>query len=177
MKSLIAVMILLSATALVHAESAVTTRATELQAKAQADAATLATLPQNTKVDVLGRQGAWSQVKAEDKNGWVRLLHLKFDSTGGQTSGANSFGAVAGLLTSGRTSNNAATTTGIKGLTAEQVKNAAPNTVEFKKMQSYSANKGAGQSFSQRSKLTAATVEYLAPPAAAPAETTSFNGG
>jgi hypothetical protein len=183
MKSLIVVLVLLSAAALANAESAVTTRATELQASAKADAATLATLPENTKVNVLGRQGAWSQVKADDKNGWIRLMHLKFDTTGAPgaqaSGGSNPMGAMASLLTGGRTSNSAATTTGIKGLTADQVKNAAPNQAEFKKMQGYSATKGAAQSFSQRSKLSAAQVEYLADPAPAPTrnDPSSFQGG
>jgi hypothetical protein len=177
MKSLIAVLVLLCAATLAHAESAVTTRATELQAKGQSDAASLAALPENTKVEVLGRTGAWSEVKAAGKTGWVRILHLRFDSAGGTAASSNPMGGLGNLLTSGRTSNTSTSTTGIKGLSAEQVKNAAPNPGEFKKMQSYAVDQSAGQSFSRRSHLSPNKVEYLAGPPPERVETPMHSGG
>ncbi|MGZ3159790.1 MAG: hypothetical protein ACXU7H_11945, partial [Burkholderiaceae bacterium] len=96
-----------------HAETAITVRATDLQAQAQADAATLVSLPETTKVEVLRRLGAWDEVKtATGQTGWVRMLNLRFDVTnsskGKGTSG--SLNALSGLLSTGRTSNTATVT-------------------------------------------------------------------
>ncbi len=179
MKSLITMLVLSCIVLTASAETAVTTRATELQAKAQSDAPTLATLPANTTVEVVGRQAGWSQVKASGKDGWVRLLHLKFNSSGA-ASGSGSSDPLAGLnnlLSSGRTSNTATTTQGIKGHTAEKVKDATPNLVEFQKMQGYAVSKSTAQSFSHKNKLAAAKVEYLAEPTPVRTESTSFQGG
>jgi uncharacterized protein YgiM (DUF1202 family) len=179
MKSLMTMLVLSCIALTASAETAVTTRNTELQAKAQSDAATLATLPANTSVEVVGRQGGWSQVKASGKDGWIRLLHLKFNSSGA-ASGSGSSDPLAGLnnlLSSGRTSNSATTTQGIKGLTAEKVKDANPDPAEFKKMQGYAVSKSVAQSFSHKNKLASAKVEYLANPAPVRGESTSVQGG
>ena len=56
-----------------HAEPATTTKATELLAQAFADAKTVASLPADTRFDVLKRSGAWSEVKTSaGQTGWVR---------------------------------------------------------------------------------------------------------
>lgn len=156
----------------VHAESALTVRATELQAQSQSDAATLATLSQNTKVDVLRRSGAWSEIKtAAGLTGWVRMLALKFDADGGsQTaapakSSANPLGALNSLLSTGRTSNTATVTTGVRGLSEEDLQNAQANPDELQKAQKFAADKGAAQAFAQRTKLTPSKLEYLPEPA------------
>jgi hypothetical protein len=181
MKNLIAVLVLSCAVAAAYAESAVTVRSTELQAQAQVDAATLATLPENAKVDVLRRRGAWIEVKTgAGQSGWVRMFNLKLEGSGGAqdaaSGSANPLGALGNLLTSGRTSNTATTTTGVRGLTKEDVQNAQANPGEFKKLQGYSVNKSAGQSFAQRSKLAPAKLEYLADPAPVRTESTMVGG-
>jgi uncharacterized protein YgiM (DUF1202 family) len=154
-----------------HAETALTTRSTELQSQPQSDAATVATLTENTKVEVLTRKGAWSQVKtASGQTGWVRMLTLKPEGAAQQApaaSGSNPIGALGGLLTAGRTSNTATVTTGVRGLSEEDLQNAQANPAEVEKMQRYSADKPSAQAFAQRSKLTPVAVDYLPEPAPA----------
>jgi hypothetical protein len=177
MKNMIALLVLSGAVLSLHAETAITTKATELQAQGRSDAATVATLPANTKVEVLRAVGAWREVKASGQTGWVNMFSLKPESSGASASGGNSLGGLGKLLTGGRTSNDATVGTAVKGLKPEDVKNAQPNEAEFQKMQKYAVNKSAGQSFAQRAKLTATKVEYLAEPAPVRAEPTSINGG
>jgi hypothetical protein len=164
MKSSSFMLIALLATGVSHAESALTIRATDLQAQAQSDAATLATLPENTKVDVLRRVGAWDEVKtAAGQTGWVRMLNLRFDvnNTSKPNGAAGSLNALSGLLSTGRTSNTATVTTGVRGLTEEDLKNAKANPAELEKMQRFAADKATAERFAQRTKLAATKVEYL----------------
>jgi hypothetical protein len=155
-----------------HAESATTTKATDLLAQAFADAKTVASLPADTKVDVLKRSGAWSEVKTSaGQTGWVRMMALKFGDGAGakQDAGGNVLGALGGLASLGRTSNTATVTTGVKGLDKETLGNAQPNPEELKKLQKFMADKAAAQSFAQHSKLAANKVDYLPDPAPAKA--------
>jgi len=158
-----------------HAETALTSRATELQALPQSDAATLATLAENSRVEVLARKGAWSQVKtAGGQTGWVRMLSLKAEG-GPQPASANPAGALGSLLGAGRTSNTATVTTGVRGLSEEDLQNAQANPAEVDRMQKYAVDKNAAQAFAQRSKLNAAKIDYLPEPA--PAANRHAEGG
>jgi hypothetical protein len=153
-----------------HAESALTSRSTELQAQAQSDAASIASLPENTRVDVLLRKGAWTQVKiASGQSGWVRMLALKPEGASATVpaSGAassNPLSALNNLLSSGRTSNSATVTTGVRGLSEEDLQRAQANPAELDKAQRFVADRNAAQSFAQRSKLSPLKVDYLAEP-------------
>lgn len=156
-----------------HAEPALTTRSTELQSQPQSDAATVATLAENTKVEVLTRKGAWCQVKtATGQAGWVRMLALKPEAGAQQNpqqapapASANPIGALGGLLTAGRTSNTGTVTTGVRGLSEEDLQNAQANPAEVEKMQKFNVDKDSAQAFAQRSKLTPVKLDYLPDPA------------
>lgn len=177
MKNFSFFLVALSVSATLHAEPAFTTRTTDLQAQAQSDAATLASLPQNTRVDVLRRVGAWDEVKTPaGQTGWVRMLNLRFNedaSKGGSAAGTLS--ALSGLLSTGRTSNTATVTTGVRGLSEEDLQNASANPAELEKMKKYAASKEAAQAFARRSKLSAAKVDYLPESAATTAADSGVN--
>jgi uncharacterized protein YgiM (DUF1202 family) len=161
---------LLSVACTVHAESASTVRATELQAESRSDAETLSKLSANTKVDVLRRQGAWTEVKlADGKTGWVRMLSLKFGAEGAASSSSsgNPLSALGGLLSAGRTSNSGTGTTAARGLTAEDLQNAEPNPDELAKMQKFAINKSAAETFAKNTPLMTVKVEYLPNPSRA----------
>ena len=158
------------------AESALTTRSTEMQAQPQSDSASVTTLAENSRVEVLARKGAWSQVKtATGQTGWVRMLSLKPEVSGQQApaSSSNPVGALGNLLTAGRTSNTSTVTTGVRGLSEEDLQNAQANPAEVEKMQRFSVDKNAAQSFAQCSKLAPVQVDYL--PEASPAGSNQRN--
>lgn len=154
---------LLLAASVVQAEPATTTRATDLMAQAQSDAAKLVSLPENTKVDIVQRRGAWSEVKAASgQQGWVRMMHLMPDGAAAPArSAAAGKGALAGLLQSGRTANTTTVTTGVRGLQEEDLQQARANPEEFRKMQKHAVAKTAAESFAQRSKLAPVGIDYL----------------
>lgn len=135
----------------VHAEPAVTARSAALQAQPQSDAATLASLPEHTRVEVLRRSGAWSEVRtAAGQTGWVRMASLKPAGDGAgpaaQASG-NPLGALDTLLTSGRTSNKGTVTTGVRGLPKDDPQPAPSAPPRL------TADEAAAHVFSQGSKL------------------------
>ncbi|MDF3036413.1 MAG: hypothetical protein K0S28_1687 [Paucimonas sp.] len=164
--SMIALSMLFAASA-AWAESASTIRAADLQEQSQLDSAVLATLAPNTQVNVLRRVGAWSEVKTADgKTGWVKMTALKFaPESGAQASGnaKSGGGALGGLLTAGRTSSSATVTTGVKGLTAEDLQNAQADTVELEKLKALAVNSRSAKNFAGNPKLTVNQVEYLEP--------------
>jgi hypothetical protein len=161
---------MLLAAGMAHAESARTVRATELHADSQSDAAVLTTLPENTMLDVLQRRGAWSQVKSGAQSGWVRMLNLRFDANGAAAPASSSgkpLGGLNSLIASGRTSNSGTDTTGVRGMTDEDLSRAQANLPEFQKMQGYASDKSAAQAFGKKSKLNVVQVPYFADSGAA----------
>lgn len=162
-----------------HAEPALTSRPTDLQAQAQSDSATLASLPEQTRVEVLARKGAWTQVRVGGgQTGWVRMMNLKPEG-GAQASpaaSANPLGALGSLLSAGRTSNTATVTTGVRGLGEEDLQNAQANPAELEKMRRFVVDRNAAQAFAQRNNLAPAKVDYLPDPAAQGNQRTAEGG-
>lgn len=182
MKNYTMALVILLTASVASAESARTVRATDLQAQSQSDAATLATLPENTRVNVLRRSGAWSEIRtANGQTGWVRMLSLRFDdaapSGAGSGGAANPVGALSNLLSSGRASGTATVTTGVRGLTAEELQNAQANPAEVQKLQRFAVQKDSAHAFARRSNLSPVRVDYLPEPARARQDPPTFDGG
>lgn len=159
-----------------QAEPALTSRTTDLQAQAQSDSAMIASLPENTRVEVLGRKGAWTQIKTTSgQSGWVRMMSLKPEGSTPQApaTAANPLGALGSLLSAGRTSNTATVTTGVRGLGEEDLQNAQANPAELEKMQKHRVDKSDAQAFAQRNKLMPVKLDYLPEPA--PVQNTNRN--
>ena len=138
------------------AEPANLIRATELKQAPAADAATLATLPENAAVEALERQGGWTRVKAGAAEGWVRMLALRYGATAKSgDSGASQLFNVARTGSSGTQ-----VTTGVRGLDETQLANARPNPAELAKMKEFAADRNAAAGFAAEGKLSAKSVEY-----------------
>lgn len=152
-------------------EQAFTNRSTELKERGAPDARTVATLPENTAVKVLARSGGWTRVDASGQNGWVRVFHLRFPATVQTSSSSGGGGFLSGLssaISGGRSRDQPTTiaTTGIRGLSPEDLKNAAPDAAALAKAQSYRADKPTAERFARDGKLAAVSVDV---PGEAPA--------
>jgi uncharacterized protein YgiM (DUF1202 family) len=100
------------------------TRQADLRSTPFSDGKTLATLKQGTSVEVIKRIGGWYQVKAAGTDGWVRMWLLRFTGSAATGSGP---GTLA-VLQSGRAGSTYTTaTTGVRGLSEEELKNARPD--------------------------------------------------
>lgn len=145
-------------------EQAFTNRATELKDRNAADAKTLATLPENTAVKVVARGGAWTRVDAGGQVGWVRVFALRFPATvesAPSSAGGNALSGLTSLFGGGRQAERPSTiaTTGIRGLSPEDLKNASPDDAALSKMHGYRADKPAAERFAREGKLASAKVD------------------
>jgi uncharacterized protein YgiM (DUF1202 family) len=143
-------------------DQAFVNRSSELKDRPAADARTLATLPENTAVKVIARGGSgWTQVDANAQKGWVKAFHLRFPAVVDKSasSGGNAFTSLTSAL-SGRQSDKATiATTGVRGLSPEDLKNASPDGAALAKAQSYRADRPAAERFARDGKLVAVNVE------------------
>jgi hypothetical protein len=164
----------LSAAAL--AETALTVRSTELKKEPFVDADTVATLAEQEKVEILRRQGAWTQVKAAAAQGWVRMLSLRLGE-GTAKKGDSGIGSLLSVARTGSSGNTVST--GVRGLSEEDLKNTRPNPEELQKMERLAASPQDARSFAAGAKLGSRQVDYLAPPAAAASSDgkSSWGGG
>jgi hypothetical protein len=161
MKSFVAWVLLgLACSLSAAAETAVTNRETELKREPFSDAATLATLPAQSSVEILKRQGGWTQVKpANAAAGWVRMLNLRLGSGTATKQGDSGIGALFNVARSGSSGNTV--TTGIRGLSEEDLRTARPNPQELQRMQQFSVSAPEAQKFASAARLQKQPVEYI----------------
>lgn len=143
------------------AEPASVIRSTELKKDPAVDAATVATLGENTAVDAGERKGGWTRVKAPEGEGWVKMLALRYGAPGAAKQGDTGISQLFNVARTG--SSGTQVTTGVRGLDADMIKAAQPNPGELAKLESYAANKDASARFARSAKLQAQTVEYPSP--------------
>lgn len=160
MKTIFAVCLWLCALAAQASEIAYTVRATELKAKPFADAATLLSLPEHGKVEIIARQASWMQVKSGGTTGWVKMLSLRL--SGEARTGDSGLGALFNVAATGNSGSTV--TTGVRGLSEEKLKNAHPNPQALKTMQDYAVNKQDAIDFARAGKLKSQHMDYLPPP-------------
>jgi hypothetical protein len=158
-----ALAILLGAAAL--AKEIGSTRAdSELMAAPYRDAKSIGNLPGNTRVEVLERRGAWVRVTAGDKDGWLRLHHVRLGE-GGEQKGSSGLGALWNISTTGRSGTQGiVATTGVRGMSADQLKNAKPDAKEFEKLDRYRANDDQARDLAKAGGLKEKDVAFLPKP-------------
>ena len=136
-------------------ETGIALKMDSLRAEPFADAKTIGSLNKNDSVEILSKKGAWLQIKSKKSTGWVRLLSVK-------RGGASTRGSSISDVASGRTgTGKVVSTTGIRGLSAEELKAAKFNEDEMKKMESHTLSANDGQSFANAGGLSATKMTYL----------------
>src|ERR1043165_4446717 len=96
----------------------------DLMSAPYSDAKTAGSLSANTRVDVLERKGAWVNVTTADKNGWVKLYQVRIGE-GPEKQGSSGLNQLWNVGQTGRSGTQGiVATTGIRGMSAEQLKQA-----------------------------------------------------
>ncbi len=142
-----------------HAEPATVVRNSELRSKPYLDAPTLAKLAEGTKVERIANLGGWSKIKLSNgKTGYVRLLNLRIAQATDKNkiASANKLGNV---IRTGSTGTLA--TTGVKGITKEDLAKATPRPDEVAKMENYAISTEAARETAKTVKLSAQTSAFL----------------
>ncbi len=133
-------------------------RDTELRAEARLDGRVVTTLKQGVKGEVTARSGAWLSIKTAEATGWLFSFNVRFASTQ-QASDASSSGL--GRLFGPRQSINVTSSIGIRGLEAEDLRQARFDDGQIRLLDQYAASRADAESSAQSSGLAAAQVDYL----------------
>lgn len=122
------------------------------------DAKTLATLAVGDKVTILKKEGGWLSVKAAKGSGWVRMLSIR------KSDAKNSKGIAGSLkgLASGRSgTGTVVATTGIRGLSEEELRVAKFDAQQLNLADSFLTTRTEAQVFANQAKLTPRSFDYL----------------
>jgi hypothetical protein len=138
-------------------EAGTALKADNVRAEPFADAKTTGNLSKGDSVDILSKKGAWLQIKSKHTAGWVRLLSVKRGSIASGNNLSGAFDVASGRAGTGKV----VSTTGIRGLSAEELKGAKFNEEEMKKMESYALSAADGEKFANTGGLSKSSLSYF----------------
>jgi uncharacterized protein YgiM (DUF1202 family) len=139
----------LHGSAALAAEAGTALKNDTLRKEPYADAKTAGNFIRGEKVEILKKQGAWLQVKTKKTTGWVRLLSVKRGTSTASNQTAGILAAASGRTGTGQV----VSTTGVRGLSEQELKAAKFNESEIKAMESYTLSADDGRSFASDGKL------------------------
>lgn len=140
-------------------------KASDLKEKPFTDARTAAKLAKQTRITILERKGGWFRVQVAKKSGWVRMLNVKV-TEGAQNLGSGTDLSKAATLATGRAgTGNVVSTSGLRGLSEEELRTAKPDYTQFDKLNGYGADESAAARYAKANALKSRSVKYLPAPA------------
>lgn len=122
-----------------------------------ADAKVTANFNRGDNLEILGKKGAWLQVKSNSGSGWVRLLSVKRGSATNSNQAAGVLAVASGRAGTGQV----VSTTGIRGLSAEELKAAKFNEAEVKSLESYTQSAEQAKKFAVAGELKTVAFSNL----------------
>ncbi|WP_028452792.1 SH3 domain-containing protein [Chitinilyticum aquatile] len=141
------------------AESGSVIRNTELRQKPFSDAAVVATVSSGTQVEILSRQGAWMNVSSNGQAGWVKMLSVRVGN-GSSADAGSVIGQGVKVATTG--SSGKTVTTGVKGLSEEELSHSQPDYGELERMKGFSTTPADAGKQANLARLTAVQVPEIA---------------
>jgi len=154
---------LLFPTIVLAAEMGTALKADSVRAEPYADAKTTGSFARGDKLEILSKQGAWLKVKTSKTTGWVRLLSVKR----GDLAKSNDSAGVLDLASGRAGTGQVVATTGVRGLSEEDLKAAKFNEAEIKAMEANTVSAEQGQQFASAASLNALKLPYLPKPGSA----------
>lgn len=154
-RKLLAALLCLGAIGSLQATPATLIRAGDLKAEAFIDAANVTSLPADAALTVLESKGGWSRVRTADgKTGWVRLLNVRVAAAASPA--GDTLAAIGGVVRTGTT--KGAATTGVKGLSKEDIARSQPNPREVARLDTFRSKPAQINKFAAARKLNARDV-------------------
>lgn len=139
-------------------EAGITLKPDTLRAEPFVDAKSVGNFGKGETVDILDKKGPWLQIKTKKSVGWVRLLSIK---KGNNATSTNQTKGAIDVATGRAGTGKVVATTGIRGLSEEELKSAKFNEEEIQKLESFTLNNADGQYFAQSGNLKAVAIPYL----------------
>ena len=159
LNTLLAALLMLSGIAFAG-EAGTVLKTDTLRKEPYADAKSVGTLKRNDKIEIHAKKGAWLQIKAGKSPGWVRLLSVKRGTQGS----SNEAAGILGLATGRSGTGQVVSTTGVRGLSEEELKGAQFNEEEMKQLEANTVSAEAGTAFAATGGLKARKLDYLPQP-------------
>lgn len=122
-----------------------------------ADAKVTGTINKGDRLEIVSKKRGWLQIKSKSKTGWVRLLSVKRGGPGSSNQVAGVLAAASGRAGTGQV----VSTTGIRGLSAEELKAAKFNESEIKTLESYTQSAEQGRQFANAGNLKTISFSNL----------------
>ncbi len=146
-----------------YAKEVGTTRtAVELMSAPYRDAKQAGQLPANTTVSILERRGGWLRISTKGQAGWARLYQIRSGEGPHATKSGEGLSMLQNVGKTGRSgSQGIVATTGIRGLSAEELKTAKPNLKEVEAMDAYRASDSVAREYARKAGLKANDVPFL----------------
>lgn len=135
------------------------TKTTVMRASPEASSGEVGKLKQGLKVTTSERRGFWYLVEAEGKSGWVKLTDVKLAT--GESAGAG----LAAMATGRGATGNVVSTSGSRGLSAEELSSATPDHEALKAVDGMAVSLQDAEKFAQEGKLSPRQLDYLQAPA------------
>lgn len=140
------------------AETGTVLKSTQLRSEPLGSAKVVAELAAKDTVEITARQGAWAGVtNSAGVAGWARILNLR---TGSGLPGNDGGSAMVAAFRTG--SSGTAVSTGVKGLSADQLMSASANTADLQLLDTYASNGSQARQFAAQVPLASQKVNYLA---------------
>jgi uncharacterized protein YraI len=162
---------LLAAAGAQGAETGTALKTDEIKAEPFRDAKSIGSIAKGDAVEIVAKQSGWLQIKVRGKQGWVRMLSVRRGEAGKQDA-AKEAGSIAGLATGRTGTGQVVSTTGVRGLGEEDLKEAKYSEEEIRKAESYRVSAQVAQEFAQAGKLSPRQVAFLPEPKRASSSST-----
>lgn len=156
----LAVAALLAAAGPAAAQKVTVERDTPLYSEPRLESSPVAQLQQGSVGEVVGKQGAWLNLKTQAASGWLFSFHVRFESQGAAAEGSGT-GSVLGRLFAPRRTVSVTSTIGVRGIEEEDLKQATFDAEQVKLLEGYSASKDAAANRAREAGLSSASVDYL----------------
>ena len=132
-------------------------KADTLRTEPYSDAKTIGSIAKNETVEILAKKGAWLQIKTQKSTGWVRIFSVKRGTASNTNQAKGVYDVASGRASTGKV----ISTTGIRGLSAEELKAAKFNEEEMKKLENFAVSAEDSQKFAKAGGLKTVQFAYL----------------
>lgn len=138
-------------------EKGVALKADKLVAEPFADAKQVGSLAKGEAVSILKKSGGWYQIKGKGAQGWVRMLSVRRGQAGKSSAAKD----VAAISTGRAGTGQIVSTTGVRGLSEEELKAAKYDAAQLKQAEAFAVTKASAGIFAQKAQLAARPFNYL----------------
>lgn len=137
-------------------------KADALKAGATTASATVGQVGKGATVEVLQRQGGWTQVKHGSATGWVRILSVRLAAG----SSASALGGIVQMGSSRADSSRVVAVAGLRGLTEDELRGARFNANELGRLHQFASSRADAEQFARGARLQSARIAYIKRPKA-----------